>query len=489
MTTLRDIAGALAEAGLLVHDAEAAPALGGITDDSRRVRPGDLFCAVRGSEADGHAFLEDALRRGAVAALVAAPTPIALPQVVVTDTRRAVAVAAARWYGHPAADLRLIAVTGTNGKSTTVALIRHLLNDGSDVGSVGTLGAFDGTGDSVAPDQVLTTPGAAELHRVFRALRDRGVRTCVMEASSHALDQQRLAGLRFEVAVFTNLTHDHLDYHHDLDDYRAAKLSLVELVQNAGTVVANAEDPAWAALRVRAGQRLLRFGRSPGADVWPRRAELDATGADLDLQFPDGTAQARLPLLGDFNVVNALGAAAAAWATGVTPHRIAARLASAPQVAGRMERIGGNGFVVLREYAHTPDALDRVIKSLRPLTRGRLVVVFGCGGDRDRRKRPIMGRLAARGADIAVVTSDNPRTEDPDRIIDEIEAGMEGVAHLRVTDRREAIRRAIGMLGPGDCLVLAGKGHETYQVVGTQRYPMDERGIVRDALAVGTGAP
>ena len=487
MTTLQDITGALHRAGLLTASAEAAPVLGGVTEDSRRVRPGDLFCAVRGSAADGHTFLGDAVRRGAVAALVAERRSHALPQVVVTDTRQAVAVAAARWYGNPAAELRLIAVTGTNGKSTTVALIRHLLNHRGDVGSVGTLGAFDGAGASVAPDQVLTTPGAVELHRIFRALRERAVTTCVMEASSHALDQQRLAGLRFGTAVFTNLTHDHLDYHADLAAYCASKLSLVELVEAGGTVVVNADDRAWAAMPVRPGQRLLRFGRKANADIHPRRAVPDATGTDLELQFPDGVAQVRLPLLGDFNVANALGAAAAAWSAGVVPDQIATRLATVPQVAGRMERIGGNGFMVLRDYAHTPDALERVIASLRPVTPGRLVVVFGCGGDRDRRKRPLMGQIAARGADIAVVTSDNPRTEDPDRIMDEIEEGMDGVAHLRVTDRREAIRRAVALLAPGDCLLLAGKGHEIYQVVGTTRYPMDERDLVRDALAARAG--
>jgi UDP-N-acetylmuramoyl-L-alanyl-D-glutamate--2,6-diaminopimelate ligase len=488
---LADIAGALRGAGLLLESGSASPVLTGITDDSRQVRPGELFCAVRGSTADGHTFLDDAVRRGAGAALVGVRSPRDVPQLVVTDTRRAVAVAAATWYGNPGKELRLIGVTGTNGKSTTVALIRHLLNERGDVGSVGTLGAFDGAGAAIAPDQVLTTPGAVALHRVFRTLRERGVRTCVMEASSHALDQQRLAGLSFVAAVFTNLTHDHLDYHADLDAYRAAKLSLVDLVRDDGTLVVNAEDPAWQDVPARPGQRVVRFGRSPGTDVGVDGAAPDATGVDLELRFPDGRATTRLPLIGDFNVANALGAAAAAWATGVPGGRIAERLATAPQVVGRMERVGGNGFVVLRDYAHTPDALDRVIQSLRVVTRGRLVVLFGCGGDRDRRKRPIMGGIAARGADLAVVTSDNPRTEDPERIIDEIETGMEGVAHLRVTDRREAIRRAVGLLGPGDCLVLAGKGHETYQIVGTTRYPMDEPALVREALALrekeGTG--
>jgi UDP-N-acetylmuramoyl-L-alanyl-D-glutamate--2,6-diaminopimelate ligase len=489
MTTLADITDALTAAGLLVQAAQTSPVLTGVTDDSRRATGGTLFCAVRGSTTDGHRFLEDAVVRGAAAALVAAPVPVAVPQVVVSDTRRAVAIAAARWHGHPAATMRLIGVTGTNGKSTTVALLRHLLNEFGDVGSIGTLGAFDGAGASVAPDQVLTTPGAVELHAAFRALRDRGVTTAVMEVSSHALDQQRLTGLTFRAGVFTNLTHDHLDYHGEFDAYLAAKLSLADLVGDGGALVTNADDPAWNAVRAAAGRRMATFGRWTQADVRATHAHLDATGADLEIAFPEGRVATRLPLLGEFNVSNALGAAATAWTLGLAPDRIAARLATAPQVSGRMERVAGDGFVVLRDYAHTPDALERVIRTLRPITKGRLLVLFGCGGDRDRRKRPIMGRIAARGADVAIVTSDNPRTEDPERIIDEIEGGMEGVAHLRITDRREAIARGVALLQPGDCLVLAGKGHETYQVVGTTRLPLDEQAIVREALAARGASP
>lgn len=487
MTSLASIRDALAAAGLLVRAPDATPPIAGLTDDSRKVKPGTLFCAVRGRTADGHAFLNDAVRRGAVAVIVAAPASVPVPQVVVSDTRRALAVAAARWHGDPATTMSLVAVTGTNGKSTTVALIRHILNERGDVGSVGTLGAFDGNGTSVDPDQALTTPGAPELHAVFRALRDRGVQTVVMEASSHALDQQRLAGLRYQAAVFTNLTHDHLDYHGDVQAYLAAKLSLADLVVPGGAVITNADDPAWRALPDSPRWRRTTFGRFSRADVRGTRADLDATGANIEIAFSETTVTTRLPLPGEFNVSNALGAAAAAWTLGMPPEHIARRLASAPQVPGRMERLVSDEFTVLRDYAHTPDALERAIRALRPVTRGRLFVLFGCGGDRDRRKRPVMGRIAARGADVVIVTSDNPRTEDPERIIDEIEEGMEGIGHLRITDRREAIHRAVALLAPGDCLLLAGKGHETYQVVGTERLPLDERLIVTEALA-GRGA-
>lgn len=488
MTTLRDLVAALDQAGLLRQAPAAWPAIAAVTQDSRQVTTGTLFCAVPGTARDGHAFLEDAVRRGAAAAIVGEARTIPVPTVLVADARKALAVVAAAWHGRPADGLRLIAVTGTNGKSTTVSVTRHLLNSSGTAGSIGTLGAFDGAGAPAGPDVALTTPGALELHAALAALRARGVDTVVMEASSHALHQLRLHGLVFSAAVYTNLTHDHLDYHGDLQSYLAAKLMLSEQMSEQGTDVVNADDPAWEALPQRDGRRRVLFGRSNRAAVRGDDLVLDEQGSAFSIAFGADHRQARLPLLGEFNVSNALGAAAAAWALGISPADIVSRLASAPQVTGRMEQIASGGFVVLRDYAHTPDALDRAIKALRPITRGRLVVLFGCGGDRDRRKRPVMGRIAARGADLAIVTSDNPRTEDPERIVDEIETGMEGVAHLRITDRREAIGRAVAMLEAGDCLLLAGKGHETYQILGTTRVPMDERLIVAEALARRTAA-
>jgi UDP-N-acetylmuramoyl-L-alanyl-D-glutamate--2,6-diaminopimelate ligase len=348
---------------------------------------------------------------------------------------------------------------------------------------VGTLGAFDGGGAPAGPEISLTTPGAVEYHAVLAALRGRGVTTVVTEASSHALDQRRLHGIEFAAAVYTNLTHDHLDYHKDLQSYLAAKLLLAAQVRDGGVEVVNADDPAWDALLRDSRRGRVTFGVHRPADVRALDIELGAEGTEMRMVFGGDTRNVRLPLIGEFNVSNALAAAAAAWGLGVSPTLAAERLAGAPQVPGRMERVASNGFVVLRDYAHTPDALERAIRALRPLTRGRLIVLFGCGGDRDRRKRPVMGRIAARAADLPIVTSDNPRSEDPDRVIDEIEAGMEGIAHLRITDRREAIARAIRVLEPGDCLLLAGKGHETYQIVGDRRLPFDEREIVRDLLA------
>lgn len=459
------------------------PVLAGITEDSRRVTPGMLFCAVEGTVYDGHTFLADAARRGAVAALVCRPTSeVSLPQVVIRDSRAAAAYAAARWHGNPGARLTLIGITGTNGKSTTVTILRHLLNRQATVGMIGTLGAMDGTGTTVPDTGGLTTPGPVELHGVLARLVQRGCDTVVMETSSHALDQRRLAGLVYRAAVYTNLSHDHLDYHADYDAYRAAKMLLSAQLAEGGVEAVNGDDPAWSALPVRPGIRRVTFGERPDAEVRAEAPAFDVDGTRFVLWIGGDRHDVRLPLLGEFNVSNALGAAAAAWGLGHPPARVAGVLADAPQVPGRMERLAGDGYVVLRDYAHTPDALDRVLRALRPLVTGRLIVLFGCGGDRDRTKRPVMGRIAAERADLAIATSDNPRTEDPERILDDVEAGMQGTDHLRIVDRRQAIHDALAMLKPGDCLVLAGKGHETYQIVGTERRPFDERVIVREAL-------
>jgi UDP-N-acetylmuramoyl-L-alanyl-D-glutamate--2,6-diaminopimelate ligase len=485
MTDGRVVLDALRADGQLREEPEALPALTAVTADSRRAAAGTLFCAVEGSGADGHAFVADAARRGAAAALVTRRVPdVAIPQVLVRDGRLAAAVVAAAWYGHPARDLRLIGVTGTNGKSTTVALARHLLNAVGDVGTLGTLGVSDGAGHPLPDDAGLTTPGPVELHAALAALRARGVRTVVMETSSHALHQRRVHGLVFAGAVYTNLTHDHLDYHGDYDAYLAAKILLSAQLGGAGSIEAvNADDPAWNALPSLDGVRRIRFGVQESAEVHARNVAYGHDGAAFLMVCGTERVSVTLPLVGEFNVSNALGATAVAWGLGVPAGTIAQRLGDAPQVPGRLERLVGEPFVVLRDYAHTPDALRRVLRALRPVTHGRLLVLFGAGGDRDRRKRPVMGQVAAREADLAIVTSDNPRTEDPERILDDIEAGFEGVAHVRIADRREAIARALRMARPGDTVLLAGKGHETYQVIGTERLPFDEAVIVRDALA------
>jgi UDP-N-acetylmuramoyl-L-alanyl-D-glutamate--2,6-diaminopimelate ligase len=480
MTSLERVVTALERAQLLVEtpDLHTWPELTGLTADSRRVSPGMLYCAIRGSVQDGHVFVAAACERGAAAALVEREQAVELPQVLVRDGRRAAAAAAEAWYDRPAAKLELVGVTGTNGKTTTVTLLRHVLSVLEPTGSIGTLGAFDQGGARVESEAGnLTTPGPIDLQATLAALVARGARAAAMEVSSHSLDQGRVDGLVFRAGVFTNLTRDHLDYHKTLDDYFRAKAKLVGHLAPDGLEVVNADDPAWQ--RLRREHRRVTFGER-GGEVTARRVTLTAAGAGFELITPTGRADVRLPLLGRFNVANALGVAACAWGLGVPVETVAESLTRAPQVPGRMERIAERPCMVLRDYAHTPDALERALETLRPLTTGRLIVVFGAGGDRDRGKRAPMGEVCARLADLAIVTSDNPRTEDPERILDEVEAGMRGKAHHREVDRRRAIAYALEQARTGDTILLAGKGHETYQVIGTEKQPFDERVIVRE---------
>ena len=480
--SLADIRDALRRAGLLAAESGTLPpAVEAITDDSRQVTSGALFLAVRGAERDGHAFLAVAAERGAVAAIVDEPSRSSLPSLVVTDTRRAAAVAAAAFYGDPASAMRLVGVTGTNGKTTTVGMLRHLLDEpAAHAASIGTLGVLvGGAGEPLAGGSGLTTPGPVELQRVLRVLYDRGVRTIAMETSSHALHQRRVDGLSFAAGVFTNLTRDHLDYHGTMEAYFQAKALLVGQLRGDGVAVVNADDRAWDSLT--GAPRTVRFGLGAAADVRARNVRSTPEGSRFLLVFGAESHDVVLPLLGDFNVANALAAAATAWALGLDPSAIAERVTTMPQVPGRLEILHERP-TVLRDYAHTPDSLERAIAAVRPFAAGRLIVVFGCGGDRDRGKRPEMGRIAARGADVAIVTSDNPRTEDPERILDDIEAGMADVRHERIEDRRDAIARALDLAGADDVVLLAGKGHETYQVRGTTKLPFDERQIVHEIV-------
>jgi len=485
---IRRVAARLREAGLLVEERGALPATAAaITDDSRAVTQGTAFVAVRGSERDGHDFLEAAARQGAVAAIVEDGSRTTLPALIVRQGRRAAAIAAAEAFGDPARDLTLVAVTGTNGKTTTVGLLRHLLDGGAPnaarAASIGTLGVLIGSkGEALEGGGGLTTPGPIELQRVLRTLVDRGVRSVAMEVSSHSLDQRRIEGLAFEAGVFTNLTRDHLDYHGTMDAYRDAKAALVTFLSPRGVAIVNADDPAWQALPP--APRRITFSTDPastGADARALGVRYLPHGSEWTLALGGDRYQVQLPLIGAFNVANALAAAAAAWSLGVPPHVIAERLSRAPQVPGRLELLHERPSV-LRDYAHTPDALERALSAVRPFATKRLIVVFGAGGDRDRGKRPVMGEIAARLADLAIVTSDNPRTEDPERILDDIEAGMGTREHERVEDRHEAIARALKIARPDDVVVLAGKGHETYQIRGTTKYPFDEKLIVHKLM-------
>lgn len=472
---------ALRREGLLTSAPAELPPVTGVTADSRTVKPGMAYIAVRGSQADGHQYIADAVKKGAAVVVLERGEGAGVPSVVVNDGRLAALALGRSWYHDPGRKLTLMGVTGTNGKTTTTALVRHLFNERGTAGSIGTLGAFDGAGQPVESTAgSLTTPGPIDLQATLATLVARGADYVAMETSSHSLDQGRLDGLTFAAGIFTNLTRDHLDYHGTMEAYLAAKLRLDALLGLDGWQVVNVDDPAWQALPPRS--RRMTWGFAPHAMVCAQSPVLGNAGSTFTLSTPQGSAPIALPLLGEFNIANALAAAATALALGKPLGHVVERLNQAPQVPGRMERITERPAVVLRDYAHTPDALERALRSLRPVTPGKLIVVFGCGGERDRGKRPVMGKIAAELADLAIVTSDNPRREDPDFIIDEVEQGMGSTPHRRFTDRREAIAAALAAAKPDDTVLLAGKGHETYQVIGTEKVAFDESAIVRGIL-------
>ncbi|MGK7312211.1 MAG: UDP-N-acetylmuramoyl-L-alanyl-D-glutamate--2,6-diaminopimelate ligase [Candidatus Longimicrobiales bacterium M2_2A_002] len=476
----------LGDEGLVREAPTEDPTLTGVTADSRTVTSGDLFCAWVGFETDAHEHVADAELAGAAAALVERRLEVSIPQVVVTAGRPAAALAADEIMGRPAEDLVLAGVTGTNGKTTTVWILRHLLGARYSAASLGTVGAVTEGGVPLPGTESLTTPGPVRMATTMRSFVERGTEAVAMEVSSHALDQARVQALRFDAAVFTNLTRDHLDYHGSFERYRATKREFVELLRPDGVAVLNADELAWDGLERRV-PRAVRYAVAGGhgaedADVVAEAVELGPTGARFTLRTFRGSATVDLPLLGTFNVQNAVAAAAASLGLGLELEEVVNGLADAPQVPGRLEQVMDRPFRVVIDYAHTTDALDRVLATLRHITAGRVIVVFGAGGDRDPGKRPAMGRIAATLADIAIVTSDNPRTEDPDAIIDGIMAGItdaDGGRVERVTDRVEAIGRALDLAESGDVVLLAGKGHETYQVLGTETIPLDERQVVR----------
>jgi UDP-N-acetylmuramoyl-L-alanyl-D-glutamate--2,6-diaminopimelate ligase len=470
----------------------------GVSQDSRRVSPGDLFLAWKGVEHDAHDFLTEAVEAGAVAAVVERmASDLAVSQLQVRDGRLAGALAADEVLGSPWTSVFLAGITGTNGKTTVAVLSQHLLNRRGPSRAVGTLGLVEEAGTVRPGTEGLTTPGPVQISSWIREMADEGVAHAALEASSHALDQYRLDGLRFDVAVFTNLSQDHLDYHPDLGSYRSAKARLLELLKPGGRVVLNRDEAAWLGLPVEPHDALTfgfgQDGRAPGSSslgthpdggLWADGVELHAGGTRFRIREGAEEEEVELPLLGRFNVENALAAAAVARVAELNLGEIAAGLSSAPQVPGRMERVADEPFQVLIDFAHTPDALERVLTTLRPLVEGRLLVLFGAGGDRDRGKRPLMGEVAARLSDLAFVTSDNPRTEDPEVIMDDVVAGMDAGSYRRIGSRREAILAALEEARPGDLVLLAGKGHETHQVLGREKHPFHESAIVRDALGL-----
>jgi UDP-N-acetylmuramoyl-L-alanyl-D-glutamate--2,6-diaminopimelate ligase len=462
--------------------------------DSRKAGPGTLFFCVRGEKVDGHDFAAQVIEAGAVALVVERELDVAVPQVVVGDARAAMAPVAARFYGDPTAELRVVGVTGTNGKTTTAFLIREILEGaGIATGLLGTVKQVVGGAEEAVER---TTPEAIDLQGTFRRMLDAGDEACAMEVSSHAMSLRRADAIHFEVALFTNLTQDHLDFHSDMEDYFLAKRKLFE--SGAGTAVVNVDDPY--------GRRLAEefdcvtfSAEGVNADYVARDISFDASGAQFTVNrrpmgrnvdsgstnWPvGGGIPVRTGLPGHFNVANALGAFAVAEAMGVEAAEAAAGLAQAARVPGRFEPIDeGQGFSVLVDYAHTPDSLENVLRAARRLTGGRVISVFGAGGDRDRDKRPKMGRAGAELSDLAIVTSDNPRSEDPEAIVAEVAVGAGEEAVEIEVDRRAAIALALGRAAAGDTVVIAGKGHEQGQEFEDGRkVPFDDREVAREEL-------
>jgi UDP-N-acetylmuramoyl-L-alanyl-D-glutamate--2,6-diaminopimelate ligase len=469
----------------------------GVQHDSRKVEPGDVFVAVPGASTDGVRFIADAEKRGAAAVVAATDVATSLPLAIVPDPRAALGPLAAAVHGDPTAHLRVVGITGTNGKTTSSYMTDAALRGtGATTAVVGTLGA------RIAGEHVPlghTTPEADDLQALARRALDAGATHMVMEVSSHALELERVRACKFAVAVFTNLTQDHLDFHGTMERYAAAKRRL--FVEHApGAAVINVDDAFGRTLAADCPGRVLTVSSSPGAqaDLAPLEATFSDDGLSAMVATPGGRVDIESPLLGRHNLDNALSALGVAVALGLDPLAAATGIADLRVVPGRLERVDDPaGRLVLVDYAHTPDALTRALAALRPLVRGRLVCVFGCGGDRDRDKRPRMGEAVARGADWAIVTSDNPRTESPDAIIADILPGLAGATRVEPRalaerpgpgcyvvepDRRGAIELAIGSTRAGDCVLVAGKGHEDYQVVGTTRAHFSDQEEARRVL-------
>ena len=456
-----------------------AVAISALATDSRCVLPGSLFIALRGAHSDAHAFVPEAIARGAAAVVLECEQALDVPQLIVADTARALSLLSAAFFGNPSASLRVIGITGTNGKTTTTHLVRGILEAaGLPCGVIGTLGATLG-GRAWSLEN--TTPLALELQSLLATMRDGGARAVAMEVSSHALALHRVDDVRFAVAAFTNLTRDHLDFHQTAEAYEAAKRKLFDFAPIAVLNVDDATGVRFASdLRAR-GTRTINYAIDGEADLVARDVVVRGDGSTFRL---DG-ALVRLAVPGRFNIYNALGALGIASALDVPRTLAIAALATIAAPPGRMERISSDGIDAIVDYAHTPDALANVLSAAREGTRGRLVVVFGCGGDRDSGKRPQMGAIASRLADVTIVTSDNPRSEDPQAIAAAIVAG--GAATIEL-DRRVAIREAIASASAGDVIVIAGKGHETYQIVGEMTRHFDDREEVRAAFAARAGA-
>ena len=465
----------------------------GMTADSRKVKEGYLFVCLPGFTVDGHDFAQKAAEQGAVAVLTERelPLPPSVVQAIVPDTRRAMALVADMFYGSPTRQMKLIGVTGTNGKTTTTHLIDRILRDqAKKTGLIGTIHMR--IGDEVE-EVKNTTPDVLELQHSFRRMLDIDTEYAIIEASSHALEMGRLRGCNVHTAVFTNLTQDHLDYHVTMDNYRFAKSLLFAQLGNQydvkmmKTAVLNADDEASELFAKVTPARVVTYGIDKPSDVRAENIQITSRGTSFVVQSFAGSIEMNLQLMGKFNVYNALAATAVALAEGISLEEIKRSLEAVQGVNGRFEAVvAGQDFAVLVDYSHTPDSLENALVTVKEFAKGRVFCVVGCGGDRDRTKRPIMAQIATKYADISVLTSDNPRSEEPAAIIADMAAGLAAVEdsrYVQIVDRREAIQYAIRHAQPNDCILIAGKGHETYQIIKDQVLPFDDREVAKEAIA------
>lgn len=462
--------------------------------DTRKIQRDDCFIALKGTTSDGHTFLQQAINQGVKAVVVQDDSSIpdslcmhaGVIKIVVPDTRKALAIMSANFYGHPSKKLKFVGVTGTNGKTTTSHLVKSILEAaGEKVGLVGTIEYR--IGDHIIP-ATHTTPESLELNELFAMMVENKCTSVSMEISSHALDQSRVYGLDFDVAIFTNLTQDHLDYHGTMEKYYEAKKTLFMDLKSSGCAVINHDDRRGVQLRDIIKSKAISYGITSAADIQVKDMKFSIAGTSLTVSNGQGEFTFSMPLIGRFNVYNVLAAYAAGKALGVPREQILQGINNLKNVRGRFERIPSPaGWTAIVDYAHTPDALENCLKTIHDIlptqNRGRIITVFGAGGDRDRTKRPLMGRIAGDYSDIIIVTSDNPRTEDPNKIIDDIMQGI--IRHasvLREVDRRTAIERAVSGAQRGDVILVAGKGHEDYQVIGKEKKHFSDREVLESLL-------
>lgn len=479
----------LSELALLIPDAEiigADVSIGGIEHDSRKVTAKNLFVCMEGAHVDGHKFIPQATAKGAVAVLTTRKhftPPEGISALVVPDMLNALAVIVPYFYDYPARSMRVIGVTGTNGKTTTTYLLREIFKGaGLNVGLIGTIQIL--IGDESFPVRN-TTPNVIDLQHILNDMRDKNIQVVVMEVSSHALAENRVAGVEFDTAIFTNLTQDHLDFHKTMDNYLRAKAKLFDMVSRRGrkpnkTAIINVDDAASSEILKHCLCKKVTYGVESSANLRGTELDLRADGMTISLipYFPIS-----LKITGLFNVYNVLAAIGAALAEGIKPEVIKRALENFRSVPGRFERVFADvPFTVIVDYAHTPDGVKNVLETAAQIAKGKIIAVFGCGGDRDHGKRPIMGKLAAELSDVVIVTSDNPRTEDPEKILDDVEAGIGNKVHERIVDRRAAIFRAIELAEAGDVVLILGKGHETYQILNTGTIHFDDREVAKEAI-------